>query len=398
MLIKMQCSNCGAELEADSEEKYFFCRHCGTKILNVAEKIEVNHTINNIDLNKDNVFIVFTTLVPNMKMISQVNDTGRQDIFVHGQEAHFHLSQGFHELTFFFGSSKFVREIFIREDNAPVRISVSFIRNAPNISIDQPEYYIEKYEAESEEIPYEENVTPENDYYDDNRKPRSVFGAISIPIAFVSLLFLTWDLFSVKDHAMVIVITIFAIISGIVSLLLALRSLKDYKKVCNPRNCVTGIVLSCIALVISVIVLIANIAAVPQEKKLKQELSQSEIDTLVSQWENSNSVDYSTAEKLEKDLNKGKDAVGKTVTFEVLEVKPDSALGFNLYAGEHLNFTCKDSFNVKAGDKLTVLITYVGKVLGSWELHYVLLDGSSVGKNGGLEIVHVGSIMVEERR
>ncbi len=42
MLVKMTCPQCGANLEVDSSKETFFCEFCGTKIANVAEKIDVN--------------------------------------------------------------------------------------------------------------------------------------------------------------------------------------------------------------------------------------------------------------------------------------------------------------------------------------------------------------------
>ena len=48
-------------------------------------------------------------------------------------------------------------------------------------------------------------------------------------------------------------------------------------------------------------------------------------------------VDYRTGEAFEAALNAGEDCVGKTVSFEVVGVKPDSALGFNPWGAAHLN-------------------------------------------------------------
>ena len=44
-LVKLNCSNCGAELEFDEKQKIGFCSHCGTK--HVLEDVK-NTTINNI--------------------------------------------------------------------------------------------------------------------------------------------------------------------------------------------------------------------------------------------------------------------------------------------------------------------------------------------------------------
>jgi len=87
------------------------------------------------------------------------------------------------------------------------------------------------------------------------------------------------------------------------------------------------------------------------------------------------SVDYETAEDFETALNNGEDMVGKTVTFVVAEVKPDSTLGFDLWAGKHLNFVSDDSVDVKKGDTISVRVLSVKTTLGdSWVIKYEMID------------------------
>lgn len=85
-------------------------------------------------------------------------------------------------------------------------------------------------------------------------------------------------------------------------------------------------------------------------------------------------VDYVSAAAFESDLNAGVDTVGKTVQFVVSEVNPDSAFGYNLIAGEHLNFVSgnKDP-KVSAGDTVTVRVTEVTDFLGSWLIEYEMM-------------------------
>ena len=92
-----------------------------------------------------------------------------------------------------------------------------------------------------------------------------------------------------------------------------------------------------------------------------------------AQSSDSYTIDYKTAADFEAALNSGKNVVGKVVRFSIHAVHPDSALGFNCWAGEHLNFISDAPFDVKAGDILTVRITKFNTILGSWELHYELL-------------------------
>lgn len=83
--------------------------------------------------------------------------------------------------------------------------------------------------------------------------------------------------------------------------------------------------------------------------------------------------DY-TAAKAETALNAGKDIEGKTVSFTVKEVVPDSAFGYNLEAGKHLNFTSSENPKVKKGDKVTVKVKKVTSMMGSWIITYEDLE------------------------
>ena len=84
----------------------------------------------------------------------------------------------------------------------------------------------------------------------------------------------------------------------------------------------------------------------------------------------SGKVDYEREEDFEAALNAGEDLTGKTVTFTVLEVHPSSAFGYNLYAGEHLNFVSSKNPGVKQGDTITVKVKEVNSILGSWIISY----------------------------
>ena len=81
-------------------------------------------------------------------------------------------------------------------------------------------------------------------------------------------------------------------------------------------------------------------------------------------------IDYPSAEALELALNAGVDVEGKTVTFVVQEFKPSSTFGYNLWTGEHLNFCSPEHPKVNVGDTVTVKITKVVNVLGSYIISY----------------------------
>ena len=85
-------------------------------------------------------------------------------------------------------------------------------------------------------------------------------------------------------------------------------------------------------------------------------------------------VSYATAEDFENALNNDDDTLGKVVSFSVKDVKPDSALGYDLWAGEHLNFVGEDAKEAKKGTIMTVAVNSVQEKMGSWVIGYDVLN------------------------
>lgn len=82
-------------------------------------------------------------------------------------------------------------------------------------------------------------------------------------------------------------------------------------------------------------------------------------------------IDYYDAASFEKALNNGTKVNGKIVQFDVLEYKPDSALGINCWSGEHLNFISEEELNVSKGSIVIGRVTKEPtKTLGSWKIPY----------------------------
>ena len=81
-------------------------------------------------------------------------------------------------------------------------------------------------------------------------------------------------------------------------------------------------------------------------------------------------IKYNTASKIEKALNKGKNLQGKTVRFKVTKFVPNSAFGYNLETGKHLNFVSPNYPKAKKGQTVTVKIKKVTSVLGSYVITY----------------------------
>lgn len=86
-------------------------------------------------------------------------------------------------------------------------------------------------------------------------------------------------------------------------------------------------------------------------------------------------IDYTDAESFEKALNEGEKVNGKVVQFIVQDYKPDSALGINCWAGEHLNFISEDELDVVKGKIIVGRVTKEpSKTLGSWKIPYEVLS------------------------
>lgn len=80
-------------------------------------------------------------------------------------------------------------------------------------------------------------------------------------------------------------------------------------------------------------------------------------------------ADYSTQEA-ESALNNGEDIDGKTVNITVNKLVPNSAFGYNIQTGEHLNFVSESNPKVENGDSLIVKVSNVKSVAGSYIIEY----------------------------
>jgi len=84
-------------------------------------------------------------------------------------------------------------------------------------------------------------------------------------------------------------------------------------------------------------------------------------------------LDYANAIVYEQALNDGTDTTGKIVYFVVDSINPNSAFGYNLTAGEHLNFCSSTNPNVNVGDGLTVKVKEVKSFIGSYIIYYDIM-------------------------
>jgi hypothetical protein len=84
-------------------------------------------------------------------------------------------------------------------------------------------------------------------------------------------------------------------------------------------------------------------------------------------------TDYANATVYEQALNDGTDTIGKIIYFVVESINPNSTFGYNLMAGEHLNFCSSTNPNVKVGDGLTIKIKEINYFIGSYIIYYDII-------------------------
>lgn len=92
-------------------------------------------------------------------------------------------------------------------------------------------------------------------------------------------------------------------------------------------------------------------------------------------------IDYGDAESFEAALNEGKNLEGKVIQFVVREFHPDSAFGYNMWAGEHLNFVSSNNPDIKENDVVIVKVTKVQNILGSWMISYEKVKNAVIGED-----------------
>lgn len=85
-------------------------------------------------------------------------------------------------------------------------------------------------------------------------------------------------------------------------------------------------------------------------------------------------IDFGDDEAFEAALNAGENLEGKVVRFSVDEVHPQSALGYNIWSGEHLNFVSSRNPGYKEGDLAIVRATVIESSLGSWVIQYEIVE------------------------
>lgn len=120
-------------------------------------------------------------------------------------------------------------------------------------------------------------------------------------------------------------------------------------------------------------------------------------NTMIKNISNESTTDYIDEVMFEQCLNSEVDTKGKTVKFVVKDYKPNSALGYNSYAGEHLNFISKTDLQLKSNDEVIGKIISTKKFLGSWIVDYeVIKINPAVEENSNPKVENSNTVKESE--
>ena len=124
-------------------------------------------------------------------------------------------------------------------------------------------------------------------------------------------------------------------------------------------------VIFCNILVISIAVCILIVVLNNSNKAVPVSLESVTEQAHPTKAETEDLIEYSSDHEFEVALNHSKNPIGAIVHFVVREVHPDSVYGYNIWAGQHLNFVSTYDPHVKAGDNITVRVTAIETFMGS---------------------------------
>lgn len=93
-------------------------------------------------------------------------------------------------------------------------------------------------------------------------------------------------------------------------------------------------------------------------------------------------IDFKDEAEFEAALNRGENLIGKVVRFKVLEIHPDTDWGYDLWAGEHLNFIFPEPQDYKVGDEVTVRVDTVQKLARTSYNSWIINNRSAIDNSG----------------
>ena len=146
MIYKMTCPQCNGQMDMDDTREFMFCPYCGTKVANLAQKVEINQQVNvsgtvfhKTDYsNQPNLFINYIASNPQVQMLITIPSIRvKKALFMSGQNMSFRLPEGNNLIALKIGKINYKRNVLINSSKGPVRIYASWSRHA-QINIDAP--------------------------------------------------------------------------------------------------------------------------------------------------------------------------------------------------------------------------------------------------------------------
>ncbi len=146
MLYKMVCPQCNAPMDMDDTKEFMFCPYCGTKVANLAQKVEINQQVNvsgtvmhkTDHSNEPNLMISYSSSSPEVQMLVTIPSVRvKKALAVSGQNMSFRLPEGVNTIALKIGKINYKREVNINSSKGPVRVYASWSKHA-HINIDAP--------------------------------------------------------------------------------------------------------------------------------------------------------------------------------------------------------------------------------------------------------------------
>ena len=89
MLITMVCPQCGGQMQIENNQDHIFCPYCGTRIENVAQRVEVSGTVHHVmdHTGEPNLIISYGSTHRDVVLVTRIVETGEtKRIFTHPEK------------------------------------------------------------------------------------------------------------------------------------------------------------------------------------------------------------------------------------------------------------------------------------------------------------------------
>lgn len=145
MMVQAKCPQCGATMQVDDTRNKLFCTYCGAEIVNMAQRVEVQQTVNvsgevrhTMDKYPDVQAVVrYRANRSDLPLIVRFDRTPIVHV-LNGDERTFRLAPGLHAVVLKVGNHNYNRQIYVSERHEVVFIEVDWFGRA-QIHIQQPQ-------------------------------------------------------------------------------------------------------------------------------------------------------------------------------------------------------------------------------------------------------------------